>query len=150
MKICPSCRYHNREGYMFCEDCGEEITQVESLPDALPGIPLEPGLTLLVEGSDTGIRLELDHRLVLGRCDPDREQQPDIDLNAYDAFDKGVSVIHAQIEHDRDGIKIMDVGSKNGTFVNGRQLVPQRAYVLRDGDELRFSRLVATVRLVES
>jgi hypothetical protein len=149
MKICPSCRYQNREGFMFCEDCGEEITHVDSLPDPESGFGLEPGISLQVEGAGEAIQLQLDGRIVLGRFDPDRDEQPDVDLNAYEAFEKGVSVIHAQIQHDSDGIKIMDVGSKNGTYVNGRQLVPQRPYVLRNGDEVRLSRLVTFVRMVE-
>ena len=83
----------------------------------------------------------------MGRFDPERGQQPDIDLNRFEAFEKGVSVIHAEILYDLDGVKIMDVGSKNGTFVNGRRLVPMQFHLLRDGDEVRLSRLITYVHL---
>jgi pSer/pThr/pTyr-binding forkhead associated (FHA) protein len=41
----------------------------------------------------------------------------------------------------------MDMGSTNGTYVNGRRLVPNQTYILRDGDEIRFSRLTAHIRI---
>ncbi len=39
------------------------------------------------------------------------------------------------------GFYIMDVGSKNGTFVNRRRLVPQEQRFLRDGDLIELSRI---------
>ena len=147
MKICPACRHQNREGYMFCEDCGEDITQIESTPDYAEINMLEPGIIIQVQGETAPIMLPLAAHVTLGRFDSDRSQQPDIDLNSFEAFEKGISVVHAAIHHDDDGVKIMDVGSKNGTYVNGRRLIPQQYYMLRDGDEIRLSRLIAYVYL---
>jgi pSer/pThr/pTyr-binding forkhead associated (FHA) protein len=59
-----------------------------------------------------------------------------------DAFASGH---HARIESQRDGVWIIDLGSTNGTFVNGARLDGRRK--LREGDvvqvgdtELRFER----------
>ncbi len=147
MKICPACMYQNREGYMFCEDCGEDITQVHSTPDYALVTMEEPGIVIQVQGQAAPIMLPLTSHVTLGRFDSDRSTQPDVDLNQYEAFEKGVSVIHAAIHHDTEGVKIMDAGSKNGTYVNGRRLIPQQYYMLRDGDEIRLSRLIAYLYL---
>jgi pSer/pThr/pTyr-binding forkhead associated (FHA) protein len=59
--------------------------------------------------------------------------------------DEFASGHHARIESQRDGVWIMDLGSTNGTFVNGARLDGRRK--LREGDvvqvgdtELRFER----------
>ena len=59
--------------------------------------------------------------------------------------DEFASGHHARIESQRDGVWIIDLGSTNGTFVNGARLDGRRK--LREGDvvqvgdtELRFER----------
>jgi FHA domain len=59
--------------------------------------------------------------------------------------DEFASGHHARIESQRDGVWILDLGSTNGTFVNGTRLDGRRK--LREGDvvqigdtELRFER----------
>jgi pSer/pThr/pTyr-binding forkhead associated (FHA) protein len=59
--------------------------------------------------------------------------------------DEFASGHHARIESQRDGVWILDLGSTNGTFVNGSRLDGRRK--LREGDvvqigdtELRFER----------
>jgi pSer/pThr/pTyr-binding forkhead associated (FHA) protein len=42
---------------------------------------------------------------------------------------------HAQIDRQEPGFIVTDLGSTNGTFVNGQ---PVRRQLLRDGDELRM------------
>jgi pSer/pThr/pTyr-binding forkhead associated (FHA) protein len=59
--------------------------------------------------------------------------------------DEFASAHHARIEAQRDGVWILDLGSTNGTFVNGARLDGRR--LLHEGDmvqigdtELRFER----------
>ncbi len=49
-----------------------------------------------------------------------------------------VSRHHAQIERDEGGYLICDLGSKNGTRVNGEE-VHDRPYRLKDGDEIQIA-----------
>jgi pSer/pThr/pTyr-binding forkhead associated (FHA) protein len=149
MKICPNCSFENIEGYMFCEDCGEDITHVES-KHAKPGfaapIPQEPLLILRVQTTNRPIVIQLHRLTTLGRYDEDRAQQPDIDLTMYNALEKGVSSLHASIQHSQDGVWLQDAGSTNGTYLNGRRLTANQNYIVRDGDEIQLGRLVTHIQ----
>jgi len=61
--------------------------------------------------------------------------------NALQIDDGSVSSRHAEIEFEADAYHLHDLGSTNGTFVNGEQVTDA---VLRHGDEVRFG-VVETV-----
>lgn len=77
------------------------------------------------------------------------EDQPmDIDLGAHGGLDHGVSRRHATFLRRSDGIYIEDLGSTNGTRINGFTLKANRAYRLRNGDELEFGRFRTVIRMM--
>lgn len=51
-----------------------------------------------------------------------------------------VSKGHAEFFLEDDGIKLMDLGSTNGTFVNNRKLEPKKATKVIADDTVRFGR----------
>lgn len=56
----------------------------------------------------------------------------------------GVSRFHARLEHTRHGaIRVSDLGSSNGTFVNGRRVLEPQ--LLSEGDRVRFGPHVVLV-----
>ncbi len=64
--------------------------------------------------------------------------------------DPSVSAVHAMVELDRDRYYVLDLGSTNGTALNGEPLVAERRRLLRSGDllsigsiEVRFQAGVA-------
>ena len=66
-------------------------------------------------------------------------RHPDSAIQLDDAF---VSAHHTQISREADGWWITDLGTKNGTFVNGATIkTPTR---LKTGDVLRFVRVRAS------
>jgi pSer/pThr/pTyr-binding forkhead associated (FHA) protein len=67
-------------------------------------------------------------------CRIGRGEPNDVDLPS-----RHVSRQHAQIHASRNTYFITDLGSKNGTFVNGRRL-QNRSVRLKSGDRLRFGR----------
>lgn len=51
---------------------------------------------------------------------------------------RSVSRAHGLFVTDAGGCRYQDVGSTNGTLLNGTMLAPQRPYLLKDGDVLRI------------
>ena len=162
MKNCPYCGHPNREGLLFCEECGEGLN--EAMPEAtLPTRRFEESLPEFAAKATWGsasvgnnrsviihfrnasdpLELELSDRIVFGRYDSSSPRQPDVDLTPFGALEKGVSRVHAAIERSDDVLTLVDMGSSNGTSLNGQRLVPDQPRVLRDGDEIRFGKLIA-------
>jgi len=75
--------------------------------------------------------------LVGDRVTIGRDPVNDVDL----ADDPEVSRAHAELRRRGGRWSVADLGSRNGTFVNGR---PVRRHPLRDGDRLRFGATTLT------
>lgn len=72
----------------------------------------------------------------IGRWDPDSGSFPEIDLESLDIESK-VSRRHAQVIRDGTTVKIKDLGSLNGTFINrGPRLKVGDEIELKSGDEI--------------
>jgi hypothetical protein len=69
----------------------------------------------------------------VGRPDGVVQNYPDIEID----LDDGVSRRHAEIRFDGEGYTITDVGSTNGTLLNGAPLTPHQSVVLQAGDKIR-------------
>src|SRR5437868_4282202 len=70
----------------------------------------------------------------IGRADPVSVWLPDVDLSN----DTGVSRRHLEIRRVGGGFEIVDLHSKNGTFLNGERLLPEEAHELQPGDRVRL------------
>lgn len=71
----------------------------------------------------------------------DKSGYPCADYN-FDHSLTFVSRNHFRIELRQDGYKIIDLDSKNGTLLNGKELVKNMAYPLKSGDIISISRKV--------
>jgi hypothetical protein len=102
--------------------------------------------------NQTTVGIEVKDKIILGRTDPVEGFYPDLDLTPYGAQTGGVSRRHAAIIQDSDNktLYIEDLGSTNGTRINGFALEARRRYRLRDGDELDLGRVHITLRFVRS
>lgn len=84
--------------------------------------------------------------LFIGRSTSNSAMAPEIDLNAVNAGDFGVSRMHAAITRRDNKLLITDLESMNYTYVNGMRLFPNEVYILKDGDEIWFAQLQARLR----
>ncbi len=81
--------------------------------------------------------------LLVGRRSDVKDIHPEVPLNE----DEGVSHRHAKLLRDEDGWAVLDLGSSNGTELNGTLLGPGIRARLKAGDELRLGiRTVIRVR----
>lgn len=89
----------------------------------------ETAMLMVVEGLEPGKRIFLEKgALLIGRD----EEKCDLVI-----ADRQVSRHHALISLEDDGYILKDLGSKNGTFLNGRELDSPQA--LQDGDEIQIA-----------
>ena len=88
----------------------------------------EVAMLLMVEGPSPGKRYFIDQPVLLigrdARCD-------------VLVADRQVTRQHASITLEKDGYVLQDLGSKNGTFVNGQEL--KGPHLLQDGDEIQIA-----------
>lgn len=98
-------------------------------------------LRLEIEGAAAPILLYPKAQTTLGRRDPNTGTMPDIDLTNYAGYRLGVSRMHAVIKMNDKRLEIYDLGSSNGTSVNGARLAPHQPYLLRDGDVIVLGKM---------
>jgi pSer/pThr/pTyr-binding forkhead associated (FHA) protein len=165
MITCPNCNHDNREGLLFCINCGYSITdamvgqatiptrRVESDPDESSAkstwgsARFRQGSTIILHIHEAAepVTIEPAQRIIFGRSDNNSTYLPDVDFAPYGALEKGVSRQHAALEINEDTLMLLDVGSSNGTFLNGQRLLPNQPRVLRDGDEVRLGKLITHI-----
>ena len=103
-------------------------------------------IQLIIRGVAPSIPVAIRTRpLLLGRADPSGSKQPDIDLTKHDAHEQGVSRLHAQLQLYDDKVCVEDLGSRNGTYVNGERLAPYVEHPLYDGDWLRLGKFMILI-----
>ncbi len=73
-----------------------------------------------------------DKILIVGK----KRNQADIILN-----EAAVSRIHARLEYHQGGYYIMDLDSRNGTYLNGLRLIPREQVRIRNGDRVAFANI---------
>ncbi|MEW6580951.1 MAG: FHA domain-containing protein [Chloroflexota bacterium] len=163
-QVCENCGKVNPETESYCTACGHalsgERTVLNTQPLSVPGLPqpqLRWGtaffedrmiLQLEIKGTDQVIRHELGLDCVVGRTHED--VVPDLDLAPFNALERGVSRRHARLTRQSLTVMVQDLGSVNGTFLNGTRLVPFQPRVLRHDDELVLGRLALRVSFLRS
>lgn len=107
----------------------------------------EAVLQISVKGASTPVILPLQEEMVIGRRDPNGMMIPDLDLTVYGAYQLGVSRRHAVIRSVERRLNLFDLGSRNGTYLNGYKLSPHQPAPLRDGDEIRVGKISMTIKV---
>ena len=112
MILCLNCGYQNRPDNIFCTQCGSRLAESNDASAILVAV-MDPqkGATFPLQGSETFIG---------------RSSSNDI---VFD--DPLVSGQHVRISYDGGSFWIEDLGSTNGTTVNGEEISAKTA--LKDG-----------------
>lgn len=156
MIVCPNCKHQESDGAIFCSECGMQLVQYTpgetqrfdtatgelqtvSPPQPVSQVPAWISLHLLESGQILPISDRME--FTMGRVSENQPIMPDIDLSPFKAFDNGVSRLHAVIRNNAGNIVIMDLGSSNGTYINGMRIVPNIEQPLRHGDIVALGKL---------
>lgn len=117
--------------------------KVEVEDSGITGGPLaapDPRARLVEVSQGLSFPLAADKReTTVGRVDPVTGIHPDVDLTTVDTK-RSISRRHARLRREEDGSfsVIEDVGTMNGTFVNGVRLTAGRPFPVMPGDTVVF------------
>jgi hypothetical protein len=130
-----------RAGYAGPDDEGdtqlpqaerEDITELEEVMTPVLG------LLWVKEGPRRGKYYPIKHGTVVGRKE----------TSSLRLDDPKVSGMHAKFNLEDDGFVIWDLGSANGTYVNGRKI--REATALEENDLVKIGESVFVIKLLES
>jgi serine/threonine protein kinase len=114
----------------------DPMEPVDPIAPAVTG-PGSPRLRLRVTaGNAQGTEIQVEDELLIGREAPDEGKL---------GQDAEISRQHARISHAGDEYAIEDLGSTNGTFLNGRQI--SRPEVLSPGDRIQVGATTLVVQV---
>lgn len=171
MNKCPNCGHENRAGEILCTNCstalvegvststkkiseaeqaevskafGEDVLKQDQTNDVFP---VTATLRLEIVGSPMPIKVKFTKsNLTLGRRDPATGALPDIDLAPFAGYRMGVSRRHSEIRRNEEGhLELLDLGSSNGTFLNGQRLPPHTPYRVQNRDKMALGQIVMEV-----
>lgn len=156
---CANCHAKNRADAVFCYSCGYLLDQIpgmygtkrfaDAVSNAYDSAYFGPDSVLVLrvrdDNTDYDLRPQLsDHEIVIGRNTDQSVMSADVDLSIHRADQLGVSRLHLAVTWQRkeNTLQVYDLGSANGSFLNGQKIHPKEIRVLRNGDQLRLGRLV--------
>jgi len=111
-------------------------------------IPERRGVLFYIANQSKPIVVTGEDVIRIGRLSRVGDSNITIDLNPYYGAELGVSRYHAEIIYNDSKYYIKDMGSTNGTWVNGKKLPPYRQILLNDSDQLRLGHFTMLVKFV--
>jgi hypothetical protein len=164
MILCPNCQHQNVPGSLFCSECGSrlvsqadlntqsikrtpsdmlatELPPPRSVPPAVSPEESDTVISLLIVETGQVLHLAGRNEFTIGRVSEGQPILPDVDLTPYNAFNLGVSRLHVSMKLTRTGVIVTDLGSSNGTRVNGQKIVPHVEYPINHGDTVAIGKL---------
>ena len=162
-QVCVNCKTICDSNDLYCGACGrilphaagvnlKEITslvrgQAGSADDLLWGTGFFHPLARLFMRLENDIVIPIPigaTSVILGRRTS--EGAVDVDLTPYNGKGLGVSRQHTRIERGRDVLRIVDLDSSNGTFLNRQRLEPGVPHILRNRAVLQMGKLIMRVQ----
>jgi hypothetical protein len=160
MIICPNCQNQEINGAIYCSKCGAQLFDAhpntykiqtsETLREielntnrsrSTPAAPLQSWISLHIIESGQILPLAERTEFTLGRSADGQPIVPDVDLSSYNAYANGVSRLHAAIKLVNNRVVVVDLGSSNGTYVNGVRLSPYIETPVSHGDLIYLGKL---------
>lgn len=166
---CPTCQAENIINALYCNQCGAylleddlkktdplagddtgwmgDTLEIESAARPQPGLA-PAAIRLRIGPEKRVVEMSLEKPILIGRGDADSNIFPEIDVTDDIAPDKSVSRRHAVITKAENQVIVEDVGSINGTYVNGKRLASHNPEPLNNGDTLQCGKLLIEVELI--
>lgn len=167
MITCPNCKHEELSGALFCGECGTRLVsvdmpttqnigqggsetlsfQVRVKSTAAPAVDppaqvvnTESSVALHLVENGQVLNLSRQTEFTIGRVAEGQLILPDVDLSPYQAYAQGVSRLHAALKIANQRVFINDLGSSNGTRVNGQKIMPNVDFPLNHGDVIALGK----------
>jgi pSer/pThr/pTyr-binding forkhead associated (FHA) protein len=172
MILCPNCQHKELPGALFCSECGTQLVSLDilntrsiqrtttdnlALTTQIPEVGVRkmpvrstiPNISLHLVDSAQILHLAERNEFTLGRAIEGQPILPDVDLSPFDAFTLGVSRLHAALRIINSEVVVADLGSSNGTRVNGQKIVPHVDYPINHGDVIALGKLKIQILIIK-
>jgi FHA domain len=163
---CCTCGVPHRRDLPVCVKCGAVFSlplglatpvTTADLASTLPQLA-EPSkkrrarapttTTLCFEVGGLPLTFSIVEKVIVGRCASSGCDDVTVDLSGFGAYEMGVSRRHVRIGRRGTLVYAADIGSRNGTWLNGQQLLVYGERLLHNGDDLRLSHLSLHVKSI--
>jgi hypothetical protein len=168
---CDFCGTEHVANTIFCDECGGYLLEVEELgtdpiewkesaeleerqvaqartEDAAEAEPRAIRLRIGQGEQARECEIVLTKPVRLGRIDPAQDIYPEVDLTHNMGGQHGVSRLHACIFQRESTVVVEDLGSVNGTRLNGRRLAPYMPVPIKNHDQLELGKLPIHISFV--
>ncbi len=162
--FCIYCQHTNSRQAAHCQHCGarlvtqdplveKELTKQDhtwtsgaykALFDKTNSTLADGSLALFISGCAEPLIFPFVRNVILGRDAANTGEQM-VDISQFSPLGHSVSRRHAVIVPDAGGFACSDLGSTNGTWLNGRLLEPGKTHPLQNGDQMRLGLLTVMV-----
>ncbi|MFZ4825844.1 MAG: FHA domain-containing protein [Phototrophicaceae bacterium] len=160
---CRNCGHALKSTAVICPECGEparkqdmRASETMMVKDNLlvdkDDAPAYASGTSRLNGSLVYITIERQNEAItrnirerpvlLGRLEQHEIDRYNIDLSHLSALERGVSRHHVALISKEGRVYVRDLGSANGTTLNGTELEANKLYPVHDGDELMLGRML--------
>ncbi len=161
MISCKKCNSQELDGAIFCSQCGTQIINAtdtttihptgvikpSGISDTTPQFPPPPPefenstVALCLIPTEEVIFLPNEKSFTIGRSTEGQLVVPDVDLAPFNAYEAGVSRLHTNLKLQEHRAVVKDLGSANGTRINGKRISAHAEHVLAHGDILTLGKL---------
>ena len=160
MILCPNCQHKEVPGTVFCSNCATQLIEPSANktheihdPGAnlrtlrtspyrpTPQVHFNSWASLHILESGQIISLADRNEFTLGRTSEGQPIMPDVDLTDFNAYVYGVSRLHCVIKKENLIAFVMDLGSSNGTYLNGIRLSAHVQTQINHGDVISLGKL---------
>ncbi|MEW6405147.1 MAG: FHA domain-containing protein [Chloroflexota bacterium] len=121
---------------------------VPAFPSPPPDVADSKAAIFLIDAGEV-IFIRGEKEFTIGRSTEGQMVVPDIDLSPFEAYEAGVSRLHANLTIKGNQITAKDLGSANGTRLNGKKIAAHAEHTLQHGDILTLGKLKIQILIRE-
>jgi hypothetical protein len=107
--------------------------------------PKQNEIFLMIHGAVEVLFMEDRQRVIIGRTKPNSDWKVDIDMSSYGKIGQTVSRQHATLHMQDDVLYLTDLGSTNGTYINGKRIQANVPHAVNRSHRISLGKLDVSI-----